>query len=88
MTTRWQATLAAALLLPASALAGQDLTLDELPDPVRQTVMAEVGDAQIHDIERDDDGREPHYEVEFEADGVEYELDVAPDGTLLNRHRD
>lgn len=82
--------LAIALLTTTagSAAADRDLTLEELPEPVRQTAIREVKHGTIVEIEEDDDKGELVYEVEFVLDGIKYELDIAPDGTLLHRHRD
>jgi uncharacterized membrane protein YkoI len=76
------------LMLSGTALADVALTLEELPEPVRQTVVREVKGGTIHEIERDDDHGAIEYEVEFTADGLKYEIDVAADGSLLRRHRD
>jgi len=80
-----------ALLLSLSsttALADEELGFDELPAPVQETVAREVRGGHILEIEREEDDGVIVYEVEFALDGVKYELDVAPDGTLLRRHRD
>jgi uncharacterized membrane protein YkoI len=76
------------LLLSGTALADVELTLEELPEAVRQTVVRETKGGTIHEIERDDDRGVIEYEVEFTLDAVKYEIDVAADGSLLRRHRD
>lgn len=76
-------------LVPMRALADVDVTLEELPEPVRRTALREVKDGTITDIERDTEKGVIVYEVEFiEKGGAKYELDIAADGTLLRRHRD
>jgi uncharacterized membrane protein YkoI len=70
------------------ASADEDVSLEELPAPVRETVDREVGHGVILEIERDHERDRSVYEVEFRLDGIKYELDVAEDGTLLRRHRD
>jgi hypothetical protein len=77
-----------ALLLPAMSSAGQDLTLEQLPEPVRATVDREAKGGQITDIEQDREGGQVIYEVEFTLEGKSYELDVAADGKLLERRLD
>ena len=78
-----------AILLGSSlALAGQDVTIDQLPAPVRATVDRETKGGQITDIERDTERGKTIYEVEFVLDGKEYELDIAEDGKLLERRLD
>ena len=74
--------------MSGSASADVDLTLEQLPEPVRQTTVREVKTGRIVEIEQDDEDGSTVYEVEFILDDVKYELDIAPDGTLLRRHRD
>ena len=91
LATKYLATLftpAAILLTTSVCLAGQDVTIDQLPEPVRATVDRETKGAQITDIERDAERGQTIYEVEFVLDGKEYELDVAADGKLLERRLD
>ncbi len=76
------------LLLAGSAFADVNMTLEELPEAVRQTVVREVKGGTIHEIERDDHRGVIEYEIEFTVDAVKYEIDVAADGALLRRHRD
>jgi hypothetical protein len=86
---QFAALLAGLLCLPAAALADEDLTLEELPEPVRQTALREVKDGTITEIERDIEHGVVVYEVEyFEKGGKKLELDIGEDGTLLRRHRD
>lgn len=88
--TEIAAILVGLLLLPATVLADdEDLTLEQLPEPVRQTALREVKDGTITDIEREIERGVEVYEVEFiEKSGTKLELDIAEDGTLLRRHRD
>lgn len=82
-------TLIASLsLLPAVALADEDIPLEQLPEPVRQTALRELKGGTITDIERELERGATIYEVEFIDQGIKYELDIAEDGTLLRRHRD
>ena len=77
-----------ALLAAAPSRAGEDLTLEQLPAAVRATVERETKGGQITDIERDREAGKTIIEVEFILDGKSYELDVAEDGTLLERRLD
>jgi uncharacterized membrane protein YkoI len=81
-------TLVAAVSVSASALADIQLTLEQLPEPVRKTALVEVKAGRIVEIEQEDDDGETVYEIEFVLDDIKYEIDVAPDGTLLRKHRD
>jgi len=80
--------IASLALLPAVALADEDLALEQLPEPVRQTALREVKTGTITDIEREVERGATIYEVEFVDQNIKYELDIAADGTLLRRHRD
>lgn len=71
-----------------TALADTEVTLEELPAPVRQTVEREVKSGTILEIEREDEHGTVVYEVEFIEASIKYEIDVSPDGALLRRHRD
>lgn len=64
----------------------EDVTMQELPQPVRETVQREVGRGQLGDLERDQERGQTVYEVEFvDTNGQKIELDIAEDGTLLSR---
>lgn len=83
--------IAGALALTAaapSALAGTDVKLDQLPKEVQKTVEDETKDGKIKDIERDTEQGRTIYEVEFTTGGEDFELDIAEDGTLLERRLD
>jgi uncharacterized protein YpmB len=82
------ALLQAALLVPTLSYAGENVSLDQLPAPVRATVDKETQGGQIKDIERDREAGQVVYEVEFTLDGKAYELDIAEDGKLLERRLD
>lgn len=87
--TKWIYAMVAAagLALAAPALA-EDVTMDQLPQPVRQTLERELGQGQVHEIERDRDGDRVVYEVEIYDRGQKFELDIAEDGRLLSRRPD
>ena len=70
------------------ALAGDDLTFDELPAPVRTTVEREVGAGQIQEIERDIKRGQAVYEIEFYDRAKKFEIEVGADGKLLDRKED
>jgi hypothetical protein len=75
-------------LFPERAMAGTDVKFEELPAAVQKTVKREVKNGKITDVERDDENGRPIYEIEFDLEGKSWELDVAADGTLLQRHED
>lgn len=78
----------AAFLVPALGYAGQDMSLEQLPAPVRATVEKETQGGKVTDIEKDQERGQVIYEVEFTIDGKEWELDIAEDGKLLERRQD
>jgi uncharacterized membrane protein YkoI len=82
------APLALTLALAAPVAHADDITMAELPAPVRETVQREVGSAELGDIERDDDDGTTVYEIEFRENDRKFELDVSPDGRVLRRHAD
>jgi hypothetical protein len=81
-------TLPTVLLGTSLCLAGQDVSLDQLPAPVRATVERETKGGQITDLERDQEHGQTIYEVEFALDGKQYELDISAEGQLLERRLD
>jgi uncharacterized protein YpmB len=78
----------AIVVIPSVSWAGQDVTLEQLPAAVRATVERELKGGKIKDIETDREGGQVIYEVEFTLDGNDWELDIAPDGKLLERRID
>ncbi|MDP6994908.1 MAG: hypothetical protein QF569_01910 [Candidatus Poribacteria bacterium] len=64
-----------------SIVFGKKVSLTEMPAVVRDTIIREIGQALIEDIDRDKDDDETVYEVETEGDGIDIELKVAGDGS-------
>ncbi|HEY8942625.1 MAG TPA: PepSY domain-containing protein [Polyangiaceae bacterium] len=73
---------------PALAFAGQDLSFDALPAAVKATVTREVKSGRVLEIEQDTKRGQPVFEIEFMDGNVKWEIDVSPDGTLLQRRED
>lgn len=64
----------------------QALELAELPEAVRETIERELGGASLEKIERHTEEGTIRYEVDAEmGDGRQIDLDVAEDGTLLQK---
>jgi uncharacterized membrane protein YkoI len=74
--------------LASTAGAGSDMKLEELPASVQATVKREVKSGTITDVEKDTEHGAVIYEIEFDLNGKSWEIDVAPDGKLLQRHED
>ena len=68
-----------------SIVFGKEVSLTEMPAVVRDTIIREIGQALIEDIDRDKDDDETVYEVEAEGDGIDIELKVAGDGSLQKK---
>ena len=68
-----------------SIVFGKKVSLTEMPAVVRDTIIREIGQALIEDIDRDKDDDETVYEVEAEGDGIDIELKVAGDGSLQKK---
>ena len=64
------------------------ITLDQVPKPVRETIVRLTKGAVIDEIEREEDKGVVHYEVDYTRDGEEWEADIAPDGSVINHGRD
>jgi uncharacterized membrane protein YkoI len=80
--------MALGLTMAVPTAFADDLSFDDLPPPVQQTVEREVGDGQITDVDREQHRDETLYEVEFDRGAKEYELEVAPDGTVVRLKED
>lgn len=79
--------LAAPLTLSETALAGEAVTLEQVPDAVRETITREAKDSRIIELERETDDGQTVYEVEFvpQEGARKVELKIAPDGKILKR---
>ena len=78
--------------LSVSAIAGngkkteKDIAIGEVPEAARATILREAGDNKIKEVEEvSRDGQVIYYEAEWDADGKEIEIKVAPDGKLLSK---
>lgn len=82
------AALLTVLMTPALALAGQKIEFDGLPAAVKATALREIKTGRILEVEQDTEHGQLVYEIDFVDAGVEWELDIAADGTLLRRSLD
>jgi uncharacterized protein YpmB len=78
------------LALAGSAGAGEEVSLDQVPDAVKQTIQHETKGGKLDSIEEEHKKGKPIvYEVEYTAaDGKEYELKISEDGKLLKKEED
>ncbi|MGB0767955.1 MAG: hypothetical protein ACPGYV_09620 [Phycisphaeraceae bacterium] len=61
----------------------EELTLDQCPPAVQNTIRWLAKDGEITEIERETEDGQTHYEAEFLLAGREYEAEIKSDGTLL-----
>lgn len=61
------------------------VSLAEVPEAVRATIVKEAAGAQIKEIEREIENGQTIYSAEVVIGGQEVEFEVAPDGTLLGK---
>ncbi|RKU27694.1 hypothetical protein C6497_10755 [Candidatus Poribacteria bacterium] len=63
----------------------ENISFLELPIPVQDTVYRQVGMLKIKDVDRKTElGKGLYYEVEADDMGIDIDLEIAPDGTLLD----
>ena len=63
----------------------EEVSLDEVPKAVRATILKEANGAKIEEVVKEIEDGQTIYEAEFVVNGQEVEIEVAPDGTLLER---
>ncbi len=64
----------------------EEISFSELPIPVQDTVHRHVGTLKIDDVERKTElGKAVFYDVEADDMGIEIDLEIAADGTLLDK---
>ena len=66
----------------------REVTIDEVPAAVRETILREAGDNKIEEIEEETENGVVTYEAEWHEGGKEVEIKVAADGTLLKKEID
>ncbi|MHC4212032.1 MAG: PepSY-like domain-containing protein [Planctomycetota bacterium] len=74
-------------LTGTSILVGDDVSLSQVPQAVRQTIERELKGIEIDDLERDRDDGKIVYEVDTDG-GNDLKLKIAEDGTLLEREEE
>jgi hypothetical protein len=64
------------------------LTLDQLPNPVRESLKREAQGAPITHVEREAHNGRTLYEAEATINGKNYEIKVDSDGKLISKTAD
>jgi hypothetical protein len=59
------------------------VTMDQVPEPARQTLLQQAGENQIRELEEKVVDGQTVYEIELRVDGKEVEVVVTPDGKLV-----
>lgn len=63
----------------------EEISFFDLPKPVQDTVYRHIGSLEIDDVERKTElGKNVFYDVEADDMGVEIDLEIAEDGTLID----
>lgn len=60
-----------------------EVSLDELPEPVQTTIKAFGKVGKIDEIMREEEGEDVTYEAEIKIGKMEFEIEVAPSGIVL-----
>ena len=63
--------------------AGEKISIDQLPAPVKAAVEREAAGGQIMDISRDTKPSQTSYEIKIAKDGQESKVRIASDGTKI-----
>ncbi len=63
----------------------EKLSLEQVPEAVKATILAEAGGATVKEIEREFKNGQTVYEAEWKVNGQEIEIKVASDGALLKK---
>lgn len=63
----------------------EKVTIDQVPEAVKKTILKEAGANKIKEIEKVTAVGKTTYEAEWIVGGKEIEIEVAEDGTLLGK---
>jgi len=92
MNARWMllSVAVAALLLPVACANAKEVqvTIDQVPQAVREAILKEAGEAKIDEIEKETKGDKVTYEADWKVDGKEVEITLAENGTILAREQE
>lgn len=63
----------------------REVSLDQVPTPVKETILRELGEFELRELEEVREGDVLYYEAEWLDSGMEVEIQVAVDGKLLGK---
>ena len=66
-----------------SAVAGEDVPLEQLPQAVVQAIQQRFPGAVLKDAEREVEAGQPIFEVEIKVNGDDKEVKIRPTGEIL-----
>ena len=72
----------------SAVFAEEEVSLDQVPDAVRATLLKQAGGAKIVEIEMEEEDGQVVYEAEVIIDGREVDLLVSPTGEFLGTESD
>ena len=64
------------------------VSLDDLPEAVRATLLQEAPNAEIKELELETEDGRAQYAADVVIDGQVFDIEIAPDGTLLQKEVD
>jgi len=79
------AIVAAGTMAYANDESEAEIKLTDCPAAVQKTLAREAHGATIEEVEKETEDGKTVYEAEVKIDGKEYEIEVAEDGTLLEK---
>ncbi len=62
-----------------------EIQLSDCPKGVQRTFKRESRGGKLEDLTKETEGKRTVYEAEVEIDGIDYEIEVLDDGTLLKK---
>ena len=68
--------------------AGMMVTMDQVPAPVKATILKETAGYTLGDVEQEGKKDKATYSADYMVGSDKYELKVAADGTLLSKKLD
>lgn len=81
-------TCAGSLITAVPAFAGDQVRLEDLPPAAKAAVEKETKGGTISEIEREKEKGKAVYEVEYEKDGMKWEVKFSQTGAIIERHKD
>ena len=66
----------------------QKVAFSSVPQPVQATLTKEAGGNKIDQVDKETDDGKTIYEADVKLSGHNYEIKVAPDGTLISKKLD